>query len=73
MQAHFNAWKASRAFLESDTHSDFLLAPSPAQVFIWWLGNLCKTLYEPPIMAYQAKEGSNLHIGLWWCTFTDGL
>ena len=31
MQACFNTWKASRAFLESNTHFNFLLAPSLAK------------------------------------------
>ena len=74
MQAHFNAWKASRASSESDTHSDFLLAPSLAKVFIQWLGNPCEAFYELPVMAYEAKEGLNLHVGLQqWCTFSNSL
>ena len=51
MQAHFKAWKASRASSDRDTHSDFLLAPSTHQVLIQWLGNLCKIPNELPVMA----------------------
>ena len=72
MQARFNAWKAPRAFSDSDTCSDFLLAPSPA-MFVQLLGNPWKAFYEPPIMAHEAKEGSNLSVSLWWCTLGDGL
>ena len=60
IQACFKAWKASKVSPYSDTCSDFLLAPSLSQVFIQWLGNLCKALYELPVMAYEAKESTNL-------------
>ena len=34
MQACFNASNASRASSDKDTHSDFLLAPSPAKCLL---------------------------------------
>ena len=34
----------------------------PGQVFIQWLDNLCEAFYESPVIAYKAKEGSNLHV-----------
>ena len=73
MQACLKALKGSRASSESDTCSDltFYWLP-PNQVFIQWLGNQCEAFYESPIMAYKAKEGTNLHIGLWQCTFSNG-
>ena len=37
------------------------------------VGQFMHTLYELPVMAYEAKEGSNLSVGLWWCTFSNGL
>ena len=43
----------------------------PGQVFIQWLGNPCEAFYESPVMAYKAKEGLNLHIGLWQCAFSN--
>ena len=72
IQAHFNAWKASRVSSESDTCSDFLLAPSPARCsFNGWA--ICKAFYELPVMTYKAKEGSKLCIGLQQCTFSNSL
>ena len=66
------AWKASKASSDSDTHSDFLLAPSPARCsFNSWAIHV-KPLYELPVMAYKAKEGANLCIGLRQCTLSDG-
>ena len=41
-------------------------------MFIQWLGNLCETFYELPIMAYTVKEGLNFGIGLWWCALSNG-
>ena len=71
MQALFNAWKASREFSESNTHSDFLLAPSTAKCsFNGWAIH-AKPFMKSPVMAYEVKEGSNLHTGLQQCTFSN--
>ena len=51
---------------KATSHSDFLLAPSPCQVFIQCLSNPCEAFYESPVMAYEAKEGSNFYTGLQW-------
>ena len=60
-------------FSESDTHFDFLLAPSPAKCsFNGWAIH-AKPFYELSIMAYEAKEGSNLGVGLWQHALSDGL
>ena len=48
MQAHFNAWKASRASSESNTHSNIPTGSLPGQVFIQLLGNPCKAFYKLP-------------------------
>ena len=37
------------------------------------LGNLCKTFYEPQVMANEAEEGSNLSVSLWQCILGNGL
>ena len=41
-------------------------------MLIKWLGNPSKALYELSIMSYQAKEGSNLSVGLWRSILCNG-
>ena len=36
-------------------------------------GQSMQAFYELPITAYEAKEGSNLCIGLQWCAFSNSL
>ena len=73
MQACFNTQKASRASLDKDTHSDFLLAPSPAKCsFKGWA--ICpKPFMKLPVMAYEAEEGSDLGVSLWQCILSNSL
>ena len=73
MQACFNTQKASRASSDKDTHSDFLLAPSPAKcLFNGWV-ILAKPLMELPLVANEAEEGFNLSVSPWWCTLSNCL
>ena len=73
MQACFNASNTSRASSDKDTHSDFLLAPSPDKCSLSGWRNLSKALYKPSIMSHEAKEGPNLSVSLWECIFSNGL
>ena len=41
-------------------------------MLIQWLGNSCEALYELPVMANKAKEGSYLSACLWWCILGNG-
>ena len=70
MQACFNAQKAFRTSSDRDTHSDFLLAPSPAKCSFNGWAICAKTFYESPVMANEAEEGSNLSVNLQWCTLS---
>ena len=72
MHACFRALKALKASSGSNTFSDFLLVPSPAEESIQWLCNMHKSLYKLLIVAHKAEKGSNFHVGLGWCTFGDG-
>ena len=73
MPAYFNVWKASRESSESDTHSDFLLAPSLARCSFNGWAICAKPFMKLPVIVYKAKEGSNLHIGLQQHAFSDNL
>ena len=42
-------------------------------MFIQCLGDSSKTLAESPVVAHEAKESANLHIGLRWYTLSNGL
>ena len=55
---------------------------TPIPTFYWlppWpgvhsmAGQFVQTFYELLVMAHKGKEGLNLHVDLWWCTFSDGL
>ena len=64
---------ALRASSDRDTHSDFLLAPSPATCSFSGLGNFDKAFYELSVLTYKAKESPNLCVSLWWFIFSNGL
>ena len=58
---------------DRDTHSDFLLTPSPAKCSFSGGANLGKALYKPSIMTHEAKKGPNLCVSLWQCVLSNGL
>ena len=72
IHTHFKALKALTASSGSDTHSDFLLAPSPERSLFSGCVNVCEALYEPLIVAHKAKEGLNFHVGFGQHTFCNG-
>ena len=64
IQACFNASKALKASSVSNTYSDFLLAPSPSQMFAEWLSNACEPFDEPPVVAHQTKKSMHFCVSL---------
>ena len=68
MHACFRALKAFKASSNNNTHSDFLLAPSPARC-LFSSCDMHDAPYELLVVAHKAKKSIHFCVGLGWCTF----
>ena len=62
MHTCFRGSKALRASSGRDTHSDFVLAPSPERSPFSSCAICREALYELPIVAYKAKQKAQISI-----------